>query len=447
MPDLRVQLRDYVEANVERVDIDDLASAMQTSPKGRLQPPGRVRRRWFVRARPVVIAGATAVIVVVLVGGAWLLTAGGEDSPVVTQPVQPSSTVPQTTTSPAPTTTEPEATVPEAVIPASLTMTWERLPRDPIFEDAWITRVTVGGPGLVAVGYVREEPWPADWHSDAAVWVSPNGVDWERTSDPAVFSVTGEFTGRDEFLHDVSAGPDGITVYGQADYEDAQWTSSDGTSWTRPELGISSSGPATRPQGEVYDIIAGGPGFVAVGRTDPPDPTGAIWVSADGLEWQRVAEEQSEIIRQFEHVTSDPNSTRILAFGWDKALDTTTTLYSDDGLTWASSHAPQGAPPPGSRAAWSSDRLVVVGMLWGNAPGIWVSDDGGATLYRLDTDTPAFLGTTPDISGVVLFGSQYIAVGGDRGSPLAGQLPVSGGGPMNGGDARGAIWIGEWDDS
>ena len=76
MPDLKSQLHDYVEANIERVDIDDLASTVLTQSKARPRPPVQVRRRWVSpRSRPVV-AGAAAVIVVSLIGGAWLLTSG-----------------------------------------------------------------------------------------------------------------------------------------------------------------------------------------------------------------------------------------------------------------------------------------------------------------------------------------------------------------------------------
>ena len=46
------------------------------------------------------------------------------------------------------------------------------------------------------------------------------------------------------------------------------------------------------------------------------------------------------------------------------------------------------------------------------------------------------------LSDVVLFGSQFVAVGGDRGFPQEGQ--IWGGDPMIGGDGRGAVWIGTW---
>jgi len=45
--------------------------------------------------------------------------------------------------------------------------------------------VTVGGPGLVAVGFDRT---PDNDEGDAAVWTSPDGLTWSRVDhDEAVF--------------------------------------------------------------------------------------------------------------------------------------------------------------------------------------------------------------------------------------------------------------------
>lgn len=94
MFDLKSQLQDYVEANIERVDIDDLASAVLDQPNAHPQSPPVRRARLTVARRPVAVAGAAAMIVLLLIGGAWLLTSRGEDSPVITQAPTPSSTVP-----------------------------------------------------------------------------------------------------------------------------------------------------------------------------------------------------------------------------------------------------------------------------------------------------------------------------------------------------------------
>ncbi|MFH1330667.1 MAG: hypothetical protein ABIJ48_08485, partial [Actinomycetota bacterium] len=386
------------------------------------------------------------------------------------------TTLAPTTTAPAPTTTAgttttaaPATTTTVPSFPDALGMTWERLAADPVFDDAWITAVTTGGPGLVAVGYVLEEPWPADWYSDAAVWVSSDGLAWERVDVAAALFPDGRTTASDEFLLDVWEGGDGLIAVGYDWPHPAHWTSPDGRNWSRVEpalvgfpgrvlevggrlvtvgadgLWYSDDGVTwTRATGdvfrlaEVYDAVAAGPGVVAVGRViGLENPTSAIWVSSDGVEWTLIQEGPVGLETQFEQVAASPHGTRILAFGWDHAL------VSADGASWEVAEAPFGSPPAGSRTAWDGDRLVVVGRTWGSAAGVWVSDDGGATLYRLGRGDPAFVADTPDISDVVLFGSRFIAVGGDRGSLQEGQIP--GGSPMIGADGRGAVWIGTWD--
>jgi hypothetical protein len=98
-----------------------------------------------------------------------------------------------------------------------------------------------------------------------------------------------------------------------------------------------------------------------------------------------------------------------------------------------------GQVVPSSSAAYDEGRLVIVGLEWGSTAGVHVSDDDGATMYRLDDTGPAFVG---DMSDIVLFGDTFIAVGGDRGFPQQGQ--IWGGDPMLGSEGRGAVWIGTW---
>jgi hypothetical protein len=489
MRDLGSQMRAYVESVIDPASPEGIIAGAAGSGTGTAASldtaPLSVAVWW---RRPVFIVVAAAIVTVLLVGGGVLLVTGGGSggaaddapSPTTVAPTAGTSTTtttaPSTTTTAAPSTTAPAAsttttttttttTAASVSLPESLQMSWERLPDDEVFDDAWITAVTEGGPGLVAVGYVLEEPWPADWYSDAAVWVSSDGETWERTSDPAVFSATGETAGTIEGLIDVHGGPDGLTVLGFDGAGFSLWTSQDGESWTRSDTSVpglvvefdagfvvvasdsiwfSADGVAWTQiadevflNAEVYEVVAGGPGVVAVGRIDPDDPSGAIWVSSDGLEWEPVAEEHSEAVRQFESVAADPDGTQVIAFGWGASL------YSDDGFEWRVVEAPLGDPQSFSRGAWNGERLVIVGRDWGSSAAVWVSDDGGSTQYRLDPSNPAFAADTPDMNDIVLFGSRFVAVGGDRGFPQQGQFWD--GSPMIGRDGRGAVWIGTWD--
>jgi hypothetical protein len=155
-------------------------------------------------------------------------------------------------------------------------ITWSRVAHDEaIFGEvtgAWMHSVTVGGPGLVAVG----ESGRAD-RRGAAVWTSIDGLQWSRVpDDEAVFG--------NAAMRSATAGGPGVVAVGRADRRGAAvWTSPDGIAWSRvPHDGAIFGGPI----GTVMDsVTAGGPGLVAVGR----DTYGAsVWTSIDGITWSWV---------------------------------------------------------------------------------------------------------------------------------------------------------------
>jgi hypothetical protein len=140
-------------------------------------------------------------------------------------------------------------------------------------------------------------------------------------------------------------------------------------------------------------------------------------------------------VTTFERISADPESGRMLAFGWES------TWWSEDGLTWEPVEAPDGPPPPASEAVWDGDRVVVVGTVWGSRAAAWVSDDGGLTLHPVE-GSEAFEGNQPDMAGLARLGDTFVAVGGDKGA-VVGQVV---GGPMIGWGGRGAVWIGTWEE-
>jgi len=144
-----------------------------------------------------------------------------------------------------------------------------------------IHEVVVGGPGLVAVG--------TDWSSgdsDAAIWVSSDGSEWERVDDPSL-SLPGH-----QALVGVITTADGLVAVGSddsgGDHDAAVWVSSDGLTWTQIDH-ASLGGPGLQ---RMVGIAAAGPGLVAVGAAAAEDPTegldAAIWVSEDGSAWERL---------------------------------------------------------------------------------------------------------------------------------------------------------------
>ena len=252
--------------------------------------------------------------------------------PLVEEPpvAPPEQTVTPETGAPDPeVSNEPQVETPpvEPAGPVKASISWTRL------EDAtgalsgdgdqFLQAITAGGPGFIAVGaecpvscpWVSEGEWQEDfigsapgWDSwTAAVWVSENGLEWERVPhDEAVFGGAG-----DEIMLDVVAGGPGLVAVGMTDEwltggdlgpgltDGVIWTSADGLTWERvPDPDGVFSGPGDQ---RIEAVIAGGPGLIAVGFSGGPDGfTGVeatVWVSADGLVWE-MAEITDSAIRE-----------------------------------------------------------------------------------------------------------------------------------------------------
>jgi hypothetical protein len=140
--------------------------------------------------------------------------------------------------------------------------------------DQEMNSVSVGGPGLVAVG---SDGW------NAAVWTSVDGVSWARVPhDEDVF-------GRVSWISDVTTWGPGLVAVGSDGTDAVVWTSPDGLTWSRvPEDGVF-GGPF---QQQMWEVAVGGPGLVAVGWDEGrAGGASAVWISDDGVSWSRLAEE------------------------------------------------------------------------------------------------------------------------------------------------------------
>jgi hypothetical protein len=214
---------------------------------------------------------------------------------------------------------------------------WSRVPHDDaIFNSGRISSVIVGGPGLVAVGAIDEHPdlsVGVGGGGDAAVWTSPDGVTWSRVShDDAVFGGPGH-----QWMSDVTIGGPGLVAVGWDETNGAAvWTSADGIVWSRVPpsdllssrlrdtgdsmTAVTAGGPGlvavggltvwTSPDGinwsevpddtafsggsggypKITSVTTGGPGLVAVGWIDHH---AAVWTSPDGVVWSRVPHDES----------------------------------------------------------------------------------------------------------------------------------------------------------
>ncbi len=191
--------------------------------------------------------------------------------------------------------------------------------------------VTAGGPGLVAVGHDVQQ---------AAVWTSPDGVTWSRVPhDEPLGGLRGK-------MYSVTAGGRGLVAVGEDlssnldDFHDdaAVWTSPDGVTWSRVPHDEAVFGGAGNQS--MKSVTAGGPGLVAVGSDmafglSSPGFDAAVWTSLDGLVWLRVPDDEGVFGGSGTQVLDGVivGESGVVAVGHEKLGD------DDDAAVWA------GAPP------------------------------------------------------------------------------------------------------
>ncbi|GAG93996.1 unnamed protein product, partial [marine sediment metagenome] len=154
-------------------------------------------------------------------------------------------------------------------------VTWMRVPHDEaVFGGDGGQRmlsVTVGGPGLVAVGSEDGDPTG----SDAAVWISADGVTWARVPhDEAVFGGGGEHRMVGVTVGDLGLVAVGWTGFDQSGWDEAVWTSPDGIDWTvLPQANTPNNGYV-----KMWAVTVGASGLVAVGEEHGDgDASAAAW--------------------------------------------------------------------------------------------------------------------------------------------------------------------------
>jgi hypothetical protein len=322
---------------------------------------------------------------------------------------------------------------------------------------------------LFAGGYVVEEGTlyaEEGWIADGAVWVSDDGLRWERAAFP-----TFDGNGTEEVAALV-AGPDRLLALGYRSTVGAvtvTWVSSDGREWERMSGGIADSAL-------VSDAIWTDSGWVAVGwdRIE-----GAMaWVSEDGLTWTEA--QIDDPLHTDPGYTTDMYSVTdtgagLVAVGSDEAGEhvylvggytrCAAAWFSETGRSWDRIAAPDlceeegylqrvaagpagGVQAPGEFFLWAADdpadpdswHIVseskplpdavvgdaAVGLgIWDRLP--FVSADGGATWLEVD-GAESFDGGFLQVTDAVAFDGRFVVVGED---PIYEGLP-----------GRGAVWVG-----
>jgi hypothetical protein len=189
-----------------------------------------------------------------------------------------------------------------------------------------IRDVTIGGPGLVAVG--------EDSAVTAAVWLSTDGRHWDRVASDGfspgrMWRVGGTMHGLVAFGDDCSCIYSDVVAAGADRGRDLMWTSIDGVTWQR----------AASPAG-----LTLGPGGVLINTSDEhtalvtawesPDAATrpiAVWRTTDGTAWRKVGELPGSAGADVWRVAG--GTTGYVAVG-------TRIWTSPDGIRWTVSASP-----------------------------------------------------------------------------------------------------------
>ncbi len=169
-------------------------------------------------------------------------------------------------------------------------VTWSRVPHDEAVLGGFgiqnMGKVTAGGPGLVAVGWDGSVVG-----AEAAVWTSVDGVTWSRVPhDEAVFG------GPTSFMNDVTVGGPGLVAVGgegrRLEEDAVVWTSVDGLIWSRvPHDDVVFGGDRTQV---MESVVAVETGLWAVGWEGPGGGERAVvWASVDGVAWSRLPHDEA----------------------------------------------------------------------------------------------------------------------------------------------------------
>jgi photosystem II stability/assembly factor-like uncharacterized protein len=307
---------------------------------------------------------------------------------------------------------------------------WTRVPDpDGVFSVesgvGTLTGIADNGSRLVAVGVTgTESPDPASaFGPRAGVWVSDDdGTTWTRVPhDEAVFGGEGR-----HLMLSVIATDFGFVAAG-----DELWSSPDGWTWTR--LG---------PMRQVRRMARTPDGYVAVGACD----NACAWTSPDGLSWRPAAITYD--------TATEPDTTGMFDVAVGPAglvAVGSQGLMSDmnwDAAVWLAEKEGEWSWVQGGAGVFAksfqqelqgvtvvADRLVAVGAqnshfnVFGPAQS-WVSDDGGRTWSRVESEELGGRGDNIAMTAVATLGNKVIAMGYEA---------------VGSGGADVAVWIGTWE--
>ena len=276
--------------------------------------------------------------------GVLLVSCAGSPGSGAPSP-QPSVAPPTSTTTPSPTP------VPTQTPRADAGLAWQTIAGVP---GGHLGAVAAGDGGWVAVGMLH---WV---DGSESTLVSSDGISWQRLTDPKLYERSWHAS--------VTYGPSGWVIVGRTytdtpdttRHEAAAWRSTDMATWTMapfvPDLDLGCLNIEVPFEG-MRDVVAGGPGYVAVGN----DCVGAAaWTSKDGLAWRRVTDLPGAADAVIQALVRLEDGT-LVAVGHSGGVvnDARASAWSSrDGLTWRA----ERVSAPGTLVAAATDGTMVIAV-------------------------------------------------------------------------------------
>lgn len=312
-------------------------------------------------------------------------------------------------------------------------VTWEQVSdrglRAPGDQVAWA--VTFSEDLIVAAGSDK-----SGGEFDGVVWTSRNGVKWTRVRGSEELGGEG-----DQLISRVAYGERRFVAVGSerldGEWSAAAWVSADGKKWTQaPPDDAELGGPGMQ---EMRGVAVADEQIVAVGSDESSGTSdAAVWVSGNGLRWNRLRQNREVFGRNGEQVMTSvlAGEDGFVSVGWDTIAGSkdAAAWTSARGTTWVRSpHDEEVLGGPGKQVIFALDRLddglVAVGLDTfggGGDAAVWTSPDG-ASWMRVAGGEAVFGGDRrQEMRWVLPFGSSLIGAGWS-GSP---------------GDFDGAVWVG-----
>jgi hypothetical protein len=211
----------------------------------------------------------------------------------------------------------------------------------------------------------------SDWGQTDPVWFSADGTSWRRAP---------ESTGpRSANLWEVIAGGPGFVTVGlDGQGEPAAWTSPDGTTWTPASVTLPNGG---RDGGSMDGLIRVPGGLLAWGRVGDD---AYIWTSIDGTDWRPIADEKP-FGGEGEQMCCDVSmsSDGFVAIGFERPSGSlgfghAVAWTSPDGQSWTKNFLTGPEPLDDWVTAPLRPLVSTDGFLFGSWKGMFASTDGVA---------------------------------------------------------------------